>query len=103
MLRNDLYRPWFVEDKRWGFEITSGDFQGLVVQLENIDVLTEDKTGLDVKYHVIYKPERLDDSMIKSEMLNQTFDLIINDIIQEAMSIDDEYNRDNNTKESNPQ
>jgi hypothetical protein len=103
MLRNDLYRPWFVEDKQWGFEILSGDFQGLVVQLENIDVLNEDKTGLDVKYHVIYKPENVSEDMMKSEILNQTFDLIINDIIQEAMTINDEYNRNNNTKESNTQ
>ena len=98
MLRNDLYKPWFVEDKRWGFEIISGEYQGLVVQLENIDMIEESKNGIGVNYHIIHKPEIITDTMMKSEMLNQTFDLIINDIIQEAMEIDD--NRNNNTEKS---
>ena len=98
MLRNDLYKPWFVEDKRWGFEVISGEYQGLVVQLENIDMIEESKNGIGVNYHIIHKPEIITDTMMKSEMLNQTFDLIINDIIQEAMEIDD--NRNNNTEKS---
>jgi len=53
---------------------------------------------LGVNYHIIHKPEIITDTMMKSEMLNQTFDLIINDIIQEAMEIDD--NRNNNTEKS---
>ena len=101
MLRNDLYRPWFVEDEKWGFEILSGDFQGLVVQLEKLDMLTEDKPGVGVNYHVIHKPDHVTKEMMQSEMLSQTFDLIINDILQEAMQINDEHNRDNNIKESN--
>ena len=101
MLRNDLYKPWFADKDRWGFEILSGDYQGLIVQLENIDVLTEDKTGVGIDYHVIHKPEIVTKDMMKSEMLNQTFDLIINDIIQEALQIDDD--RINNTKESDTQ
>tara|TARA_R100001509_G_scaffold139926_1_gene94569 strand:- start:365 stop:676 length:312 start_codon:yes stop_codon:yes gene_type:complete len=103
MLRNDLYRPWFADDKQWGFEILSGDFQGLVVQLENIDMLEEAKNGIGVNYHVIHKPEHLTKDVMQGEMLNQTFDLIINDILQEAMQINDEYNRDNNIKESDTQ
>jgi len=101
MLRNDLYNPWFADDKKWGFEILSGDFQGLVVQLENIDLIDQAKNGIGVNYHIIYKPEILSKDMMESEMLNQTFDLIINDIIQEAMQIDND--RINNTKESDTQ
>lgn len=101
MLRNDLYKPWFADDKKWGFEILSGDYQGLVVQLENIDLIDEAKKGIGVNYHVIHKPEILSEDMMKSEMLNQTFDLIINDIIQEAMQIDND--RINNTEESDTQ
>tara|TARA_R100001460_G_scaffold38463_1_gene73025 strand:- start:412 stop:720 length:309 start_codon:yes stop_codon:yes gene_type:complete len=101
MLRNDLYKPWFADDKQWGFEIISGDFLGLVVQLEDINMIKESKNGIGVNYHIIHKPELLTKEMMQSEMLNQTFDLIINDILQEAMQINDEYNRNNNIEESN--
>ena len=99
MLRNDLYRPWFADDKQWGFEILSGDFQGLVVQLENIDMIEQSKNNIGVNYHIIHKPDIVSKDMMKSEILNQTFDLIINDILMEAIEIDN--NRDNNIKESN--
>jgi len=99
MLRNDLYRPWFANDKQWGFEILSGDFQGLIVQLENIDLIEQSKNGIGVNYHIIHKPDIVSKDMMKSEILNQTFDLIINDILTEAIQID--VNRNNNIKESN--
>jgi len=101
MLRNDLYKPWFADKNQWGFEILSGDYQGLVVQLENIDMIEEAKKGIGVNYHIIHKPDIVSKDMMKSEILNQTFDLIINDILTEAMQID--VNRNNNTEESNPQ
>jgi len=99
MLRNDLYKPWFADKNQWGFEILSGDYQGLVVQLENIDMIEEAKKGIGVNYHIIHKPDIVSKDMMKSEILNQTFDLIINDILTEAMQID--VNRNNNIKESN--
>jgi len=94
-----LYRPWFANDKQWGFEILSGDFQGLIVQLENIDLIEQSKNGIGVNYHIIHKPDIVSKDMMKSEILNQTFDLIINDILTEAIQID--VNRNNNIKESN--
>ena len=101
MLRNNLYKPWFADEKQWGFEILTGNYTGLVVQLENIDVIEESKNGIGVNYHIIHKPEGITKNMIKDEALNETFDLIINDILQEALQIDS--NRDYNTKESSSQ
>lgn len=84
MLRNNLYRPWFADDKQWGFEILSGNLKGLVVQLEKIDVIEESDNGVGVNYHIIHKPNNISKDMLKSEIVIQTFDTIINDILKEA-------------------
>ena len=36
MLRDDLYKPWFADQDRWGFEVLSGDYQGVIIQLESL-------------------------------------------------------------------
>ena len=42
VLRNELYRPWFVGEQTWGFEIIDGEFKDVVVQIEKIEFV-EDK------------------------------------------------------------
>ena len=85
MPRNKLYKPWFADDKQWGFEIISGDLQGLVIQLENIDVVKESENGIGINYYIIHKPDNISKDMLKNETINKTFDIIINDILKEAM------------------
>ena len=85
MLRGDLYQPWFVEDK-WGFEITSGDFLGVVVEIEKMDF--DDKINeVVVDYHVISKPESLTQEELKGQLFEQLYQNIINDILREAIEI----------------
>ena len=112
MLRNSLYKPWFVDEEKWGFEIIHGDpFKGVVVQLKYIqsddlnlsehEIVKSDKTSLGVEYYIISKPDHVTDEQLKSHHFRTTFDVIVNDILKEALQV--ENDRDNNTKESNSQ
>lgn len=104
MLRNDLYRPWFLDKEKWGFEIISGDFKDVVVQLEKLEFNETAEGNLDVEYHVVHKPEILSEEEIKGELFKTTFELIVNDIVREAIeTLEDDKLRDNNTKEPDPQ
>jgi len=84
MLREDLYKPWFVGEDNWGFEIISGDFLGVVLQIENFDILDKSNEA-DMKYHIINKPELLSEEDLKSEMFYQVVSTIINDILSEMI------------------
>ena len=112
MLRNKLYKPWFVDEEKWGFEILRGDpFEGVIVQLKYIqsddinlnehEITNSDKTSLGVEYYIISKPNHLSDEQLKSHQFRTTFDMIVNDILKEALQVDD--NRNNNTQESSTQ
>lgn len=85
MLRGDLYQPWFL-DQKWGFEITSGDFLGVVVEIEKMD-FQDDINELVVDYHVINRPELISEEELKGEMFKQVYETIINDIVREAIDI----------------
>lgn len=105
MLRNDIYRPWFLESDKWGFEIIDGDFSGVVIQLEKLDFAEEGEEGnFDVSYHIIHKPELVSEEDVKGELFKSTFELIVNDILREALDIvKDEQNRNDDTKEPDSQ
>ena len=103
MLRNDLYKPWFLEDKKWGFEIISGDFQDVVVEIEKLEFANEEEGNFDIEYHLINKPSLLSEEDVKGDLFKSTFELIINDIVREAIETVDENTRNDNTKESDPQ
>ena len=105
MLRGDLYKPWFLEKDKWGFEIIDGEYNGVVVQLKKLDFAEEGEEGnLDVVYHVINKPDLLSEDDVKGELFKSTFELIINDIVREALDIaKDEQNRNDDIKEPDSQ
>ena len=86
MLRGDLYTPWFVEQK-WGFEIISGDFLGVVVEIQDIKFPNESTDNVDVDYHVIHRPELITEEDVKGDLFANVFQLIITDILQEAIAI----------------
>lgn len=97
MLRNDLYRPWFQGETAWGVEITSGEFKDVVIQIEKME-FSDDPNNLELFYNVISKPEIFEEELSKNPLFESQVDLIINDIIKEAIQIhQDEQNRNNNT------
>ena len=99
MLRNELFKPWFVGEKDWGFEIIDGEYKGVTVQIEKLDWPDEGKSELALDYHVVYKPEIITDEDIAGDKFKVIIEVIINDILKEA--IDDlKQTRDYDTTES---
>ena len=85
MLRNDLFKPWFVGND-WGFEIIDGQFNGVTVQIAKLDWPDEGSNELALDYHVVHKPELITDEDIKSDTFKAVVEVIINDILREAIN-----------------
>ena len=85
MLRNDLFKPWFVGND-WGFEIIDGEFNGVTVQIAKLDWPDEGSNELALDYHVVHKPELVTDEDIKSDTFKAVVEVIINDILREAIN-----------------
>ncbi|MFZ9611071.1 MAG: hypothetical protein ACO294_10255 [Methylococcales bacterium] len=98
MLRNDLFKPWFVGEKDWGFEIIDGEFKEVTVQIEKLEFPAEDSPELQLDYHVVHKPDHISDEDIKGDMFKAVMEAIINDILREAIDIHKQA-RDDDTKE----
>lgn len=101
MLRDDLYKTWHKSTEIWGVEILTGDYQGLVVHIKELD-LKEDTNELTVDYNILYKPDVIDQADVEntSEKFSAFFNLVINDIVQEAISI---YEQRDQAGNNNPQ
>ena len=85
MLRNDLYKPWFVGDKDWGIEIIDGEFSGVVLQIESIEFAENEPGGVDLNYHCIKQPEDFNEDTLKGDLFKNTLEIIIQDILKEAI------------------
>lgn len=105
MLRNDLYEPWFANEKDWGFHILSGEFGGTYVQIESIEFSDKQDGTVDLKFHVVKQPDDLRELDTQNPLFNSTVELIINDILKEAVEIarNDESTGSNNTSEPDQQ
>ena len=98
MLRNSLYKPWFADEKQWGFEILDGMFNNVVVQIESLEFAEDTANEVELNYHVISKPDILSSDLSNDPVFKSQVELIINDILHEAIdTLKDEQNRDNNT------
>lgn len=95
MLRNELYRPWFEGNTNWGIEITSGDFKDVVIQIEKME-FSDEPNNVELVYHVISKPDILEEELSKNPVFESTIELIVNDILKEAIEIH-EQNRNSNS------
>ena len=100
MLRNDLYTPWFAGPD-WGFEIITGEFIGIVVQVEKFELKDEDSGECMLDYHIIKQPESQEVD-VKNPVFEQTVELIFNDILREAIE-NYEHTRKSDPQESSSQ
>lgn len=98
-LRNELYRPWFFEDK-WGFEIIDGEFSGVVVQIEKIEFAETDDGRVDLDYHIISKPETVEELKEDNQIFAHTVELIMSDILREAVNHYEQTRNDNSSEPS---
>ena len=101
MLRNDLFKPWFVGND-WGFEIIDGEFNNVTVQIAKLDWPDEGSNELALDYHVVHKPELVTDEDIKSDAFKAVVEVIINDILREAIN-ELKQTGNNDSKESGTQ
>lgn len=85
VLRNELYKPWFIGDKDWGFEIIDGEFSGILLQIEALEFSKEVSSMVDLNYHIVYKPDAILDSDLQGDVFNNLVELIISDILREAI------------------
>ena len=100
MLRNDLYKPWFVGED-WGIEIIDGEFSGVSIQITKLKFSESDEAGLDVEYHVVHKPDTILEGDVKGDLFSSTLELIVNDIVEEAVkTFENEQTRNNDSQES---
>lgn len=103
MLRNDLYKPWFVGED-FGVEIIDGEFSGVSIQITKLNFSESDEGGLDVEFHVVHRPELIPEESVKGDLFNNTLELIINDIVEEAVNnFENEQTRNNDSTESDQQ
>jgi len=105
MLRDDLYKPWFADNDRWGFEVLSGDYQGVIIQLEELkfeEVEDTPNRAIGINYHVIHKPEIILEQDMKNNNFKSLIDTVVNDILNEAME-NYEQHRINDTNEPDSQ
>tara|TARA_R110000824_G_scaffold97963_1_gene233833 strand:+ start:4100 stop:4420 length:321 start_codon:yes stop_codon:yes gene_type:complete len=103
ILRDDLYKPWFVDHDKWGFEVLSGDYLGVVVQLDEltVDKISQESNGIgiDLGYQLIHIPELVPIENTQNGKFIKVMDLIVNDILREAVEThrEQEQNRESNT------
>lgn len=97
-LRNSLFKPWFVGEKDWGFEIIDGEFSGVTIQVEKVSFSQSESDRVDLDYHIINKPA---DMELKEDdpLFVKVVELIITDILTEAVSYH-EQTRNNDSSQS---
>lgn len=107
MLRDSLYRPWFGPENVWGIEILDGDFSKVVLAVEKLEFKDENDDGsgnLVLEYNIISAPsEYPDGSLEKNELFHSTLDIVINDVLKEAIESHEQSIRESNTKQPDSQ
>lgn len=103
MLRNELFRPWFVNEKDWGIEIVDGEFSGVSIQIESLEFEESSDGNVKLDYHTVHRPENISEEDLKSDMFKAVIELILNDVIREAIEIYEQQTRNNNSTEPSSQ
>ena len=79
-------------------EIISGEFKDVIIQIMKLELSESESGNAELEFETLSKPESLD---INSDLLNPVIELIINDILKEAIEIfENEKNRNNDTEKS---
>ena len=98
MLRNELFKPWFVGED-WGFEIIDGEFKDVTLQITKFEFKESNDGNVDLEYHVVRKPEILTEEDLKKPEFQAVVEVIINDILKEAI---DHYEQTRNDDSKEP-
>ena len=88
-----MFSPWAAND-RWGVEITQGLHQGVVVQIESMELDPVNKGQVLMDYHVIFTPAHLMEADVQGEAFQATMNEVINQLLMDAVR-EYEQNRNN--------
>lgn len=94
MQLSELYRPWAVDNARWGIEILQGKYKESVIQIESVEFAENDPSSLQLDYHTINIPDGLLKEDYDSSEFVDTMQLIISHILSEAIQDYKENNGD---------
>ena len=81
----EMYRPWSLDTGEWGLEILQGPYKDLVIQIEKID-FAQEEASLQLEFHAISMPETLVKEDLDKADFNDTMQLIISNILSEAIA-----------------
>lgn len=93
-----MFKPWAVGDK-WGVEITSGLFEGTVIQITEVKLVEKEDGNVEMDYHRINTPAHLSESDFEGSNFSSVMSSIINQILLEAVQ-EYEQNRNNDSTKS---
>lgn len=99
VLRDDLYKPWFKGEEEWGVEIISGEFAGVIVKINSLNLSEKENGGVDIDLDIIKHSEETENIDTQTPLFNNTLEIIINDILKEAIEIYEQA-RVNDSEES---
>lgn len=87
-----FYKPWAVNKDDWGVEITEGSYNGTVIKIEKVEFADEETGELQVDYHLIRRSEALTEEDYAKSDFRDTLQLIISDILSEAIRVHKDSN-----------
>lgn len=96
MLRNSLFKPFFVGEQDWGFEIIDGPFKEVCIQIMDIKIEENEAGNCHLDYHTVRLPEHLKEEDLKTPEFQAVIESILNDILKEAIT--EHENRDSHSK-----
>jgi hypothetical protein len=99
VLRNNLFKPWFTGSEDWGVEIIDGEYSGVIVQIESLNFSERNDGSVNLDFHIVNK-DNYPDLETNSELFNSTIELIINDILREAIDHTNQTRSNDSTESS---
>lgn len=92
------YNPWNHDEIGWGFHITSGDYEGVIIKINEIKLDEKIEHNVVVDFEVVSGNEGHEEGFENKDHFQDTFTLIINDVLSKAIEFDKhDKNRANDT------
>ena len=94
------FKPWVVSDDQWGLEFSGGPYDGVVVQITNLEFDQKNEGQVITDYHNVFIPVHLTEEELKTDAYKTALQTAINEMVEEAV-LEYEQNRNDNTPQSN--
>lgn len=93
---SENFEPWYISETDWGVTLTAdGPFKGTVIQIQKLDF--GDNEEVELNYHVVNKPESMDESIYADTEFQYILQDIVTTLIKEVVK--EHENRAGNSNE----